>query len=82
MKDSPTGPKVADKVPDGVPKNWSKDDVADAIKDYETSIKSRKLEVEAFDKVGGGSQTQRLAHTSRITEEENFLSSLRKAATN
>jgi RHS repeat-associated protein len=83
MKDSPFGPKIGDPVPkDGVPKNWTKEQVADAITDYQTSIASRKAEQAAFDSIGGGAATERLAHARRITEEENFLNSLFKAQEN
>ena len=80
MKESPFGSKIADEIPaNGVPSNWSRQDVEDAIADYRTSLASRRSEVEAFDAAGGGSATQRLAHTRRITQEEQFLRSLEKA---
>jgi hypothetical protein len=47
--------------------------------DYNASIVSRKAELEAFDALGGGSATQRLAHARRITLEENFVKSLEKS---
>lgn len=79
-KSSPFGPKVADPVPkSGVPKNWSKDQIRDAISDYKASIASRKAELKAFDAAKRGSATQRKAHAQRITREESFLGSLEKA---
>jgi hypothetical protein len=79
-KSSPFGSKVADPVPkSGVPKNWSKDQIRDAISDYKASIASRKAELEAFDAAKRGSATQRSAHAQRITREESFLRSLEKA---
>ncbi|MEO0460610.1 MAG: hypothetical protein AAF219_07190 [Myxococcota bacterium] len=82
-KSSPFGPKVADAIPtDGVPKNWGKEQIEDAIADYRASIRSRIAELKAFDAVGGGSATQRLAHTRRITKEQAFLRSLEKALEN
>ena len=80
VKQSHFGPKIATPIPKkGVPKNWGKTDVENAIEDYRTSIASRKAELSAFDAAGGGSPTQRLAHARRITQEEGFLSSLEKA---
>jgi RHS repeat-associated protein len=80
LKSSRFGIKVADKVPtQGVPGNWSKSDIGDAMDAYSTSIASRKAEMSAFDAVGGGNAAQRLAHAQRITEEESFLRSLSKA---
>src|SRR5690606_17984627 len=73
-KNSPFGPKIADAVPSrGVPKSWSKDQIADAVADYKASIATRKAELSAFDAAGVGSATQRLAHARRITQEEGFL---------
>lgn len=81
LKDSDFGPKIADEIPKkGVPKNWTRDAIHDAIADYEASIASRKRELAAFDRIGGGSAIQRRAHARRITQEETFLRSLRKAA--
>jgi hypothetical protein len=83
MKSSPFGPKIEDAIPrGGVPKNWSKADIADAIDDYELSIASRYAEQRAFDAAGIGSATERLAHARRISQEEGFLASLRKALEN
>ena len=79
LKSSAFGWKIADEVPEGVPRNWSSEQIADSIVDYETSIASRKAELAAFDAAGGGSATQRLAHARRIAEEESFLRSLEKA---
>jgi RHS repeat-associated protein len=80
LKDSPFGPKVEDPVPkNGVPQNWTKEQIGEAITDYETSLASRKAEQSAFGATGKGNETQRLAHARRITEEENFLKSLIKA---
>ncbi|NMO18195.1 hypothetical protein HPC49_11215 [Pyxidicoccus fallax] len=82
-KSSQFGPKIADKVPDGgVPKNWSRSQIEDAVADYRASIATRKAEMQAFDAAGVGSATQRLAHARRITEEETFLRSLVKALEN
>lgn len=79
-KDSAFGPKVADKIPtDGVPKNWSRERIEDAIADYRASITTRKAEMATFDTAGVGSATQRKAHAKRISEEEAFLRSLEKA---
>lgn len=83
LKESPFGPKIADAVPkNGVPRNWTKEQITDAITDYETSIASRKAEQAAFDAGGRGNVTERLAHARRITEEESFLKSLEKALEN
>lgn len=83
LKSSGFGSKIADTIPKkGVPSNWSKAQIDDAIADYKTSIASRKAELSAFDKTGGGSATKRRAHARRITEEETFLRSLEKAAEN
>ena len=83
MKSSPFGAKVADEIPtSGVPKNWSRDHIEDAIGDYQTSIASRKAEMDAFDSAGIGSATQRKAHARRVTEEEGFLQSLTHALEN
>jgi RHS repeat-associated protein len=79
MKDSDFGPKVADEVPQGVPKNWSKPQIEDAITDYKTSIASRKAEQQAYAAGGQGNEAQRVAHAQRITQEEAFLRSLEKA---
>lgn len=79
-KGSAFGPKVADAIPtDGVPPNWSREKIEDAIANYTASIASRKAELAAFDQAGIGSATQRLAHARRITQEEAFLRSLKKA---
>jgi len=81
MKDSPFGDKIDDVVPkNGVPKNWTKDQIADAITDYQTSIASRRAEQSAFET--RGNETQRVAHAQRITQEEAFLRSLMKALEN
>ena len=83
IKNTPFGPKIADEIPtSGIPKNWNKSQIDDAITDYSSSIASRKAELKAFDLAGGGSATQRLAHARRITQEENFLKSLLKASEN
>jgi|GEM_PF-3929669 hypothetical protein len=83
MKTSPFGPKIEDAIPrSGVPTNWGKPDITDAIGDYELSIASRYAEQRAFDAAGIGSATERLAHARRITQEEDFLASLRKALEN
>ena len=83
MKSSPFGSKIEDAIPrGGVPKNWSRGEIADAIGDYELSIASRYAEQRAFDAAGIGSATERLAHARRITQEEGFLASLRKALEN
>jgi hypothetical protein len=79
LKSSPFGPKIADAIPkNGVPRNWTGEQIEDAIADYTTSIASRKAELKAFDEIGG-SAIQRLAHARRITQEEAFLRSLQKA---
>lgn len=79
-KDAPFGPKIADEVPQkGVPDNWSKSDIDDAIEDYKSSIETRRTELQTFDDLGKGSATQRKAHAQRITQEEQFLKSLEKA---
>lgn len=76
MKSSPFGPKVEDAIPrDGVPKDWSKPDIADAIDDYELSIASRYAAQQAFNAAGIGSATERLAHARRTSQEEGFLAS-------
>ena len=83
IKSSPFGPKVADAVPKkGVPKHWSGTDIEDAVGSYRASIATRKAEQRAFDLAGSGNATERLAHARRITEEENFLSSLLSALEN
>ncbi|GIX00061.1 MAG: hypothetical protein KatS3mg111_3393 [Pirellulaceae bacterium] len=83
VKASQFGPRIADPVPtNGVPKNWSREDIQDAIDDYRASIATRKAELQAFDLSGSGSATKRLAHARRITEEEAFLASLFKALEN
>ena len=83
LKESPFGAKIADAIPKkGVPSNWSREQIGDAIVDYKTSIASRKAELAAFDASGRGSATQRLAHARRITEELTFLKSLEKAGRN
>jgi len=80
LKSSPFGAKIENEVPTiGVPRNWSPEQIADSVVDYQTSIASRKAELAAFDASGRGSATQRLAHARRITEEESFLRSLEKA---
>jgi RHS repeat-associated protein len=80
-KDSDFGPKVSDPVPkNGVPPEWTQEQINDAIADYRASIASRKAEQAAFDAGGLGNATERLAHAQRITEEEQFLQSLLKAA--
>ncbi len=83
QKSSPFGPKIADEIlKNGVPGNWTKEQIRDAITDYEASIISRKAELRAFDSLGGGSETQRKAHARRISQEESFLKSLKKALKN
>lgn len=83
LKSSAFGPKIGDDIlRNGVPRNWSLGDSEDAIVDYQTSIASRKAELAAFDAVGGGSATQRLAHARRISQEEAFLRSLETAQRN
>ncbi|MHC4402820.1 MAG: hypothetical protein ACYTG0_24430 [Planctomycetota bacterium] len=83
LKDSDFGPKIEDAIPRrGVPKNWSKSDIENAIIDYQTSIASRKAEQRAFELAGKGSEIERLAHARRIAEEERFLHSLRDALEN
>jgi hypothetical protein len=80
MKSSPFGAKFAGEIPrNGVPANWTREQIQDAIIDIRTSIVSRRAELAAFDAVGGGSATQRLAHARRIAAEEGFLRSLEKA---
>lgn len=80
MKSSPFGGKIEDKIPtNGVPRNWTRAEIEDAIVDYRTSIATRKAEQAAFDAMGGGSAIERLAHARRITDEENFLKALEKA---
>lgn len=79
MKSSPFGPKIDGVIPaSGVPTNWSRTQIADAIVDYRTSLASRRAELAAFDSIGGGSFTRRLAHARRISQEEDFLRSLEK----
>jgi RHS repeat-associated protein len=79
-KSTPFGPKIADEIPgEGVPLNWSRSQIQDAITDYSASIASRKTELQTFEAAGVGSATQRLAHARRITQEESFLRSLKKA---
>lgn len=83
LKSSPFGPKISDPIPsNGVPDNWTPNQIDDAIADYQTSIASRKSELAAFDAVGRGNATQRLADAQRITQEEAFLKSLIKAQGN
>jgi hypothetical protein len=78
-KDSPFGPKIADEVPkSGVPDNWSKSDIDDAIVDYKASLETRRREFQTFEELGEGSATLRTAHARRISEEEGFLKSLEK----
>jgi RHS repeat-associated protein len=49
LKSSPFGPKVATVTPrNGVPRNWSRSQIRDAISDYRTSIASRKGELAAL----------------------------------
>ena len=80
LKSSPFGLKIDDVIPtNGVPRNWARGEIEDAIAGYRTSIASRKSELAAYDAVGGGSATLRLSHAQRITEEEAFLKSLEKA---
>jgi hypothetical protein len=79
-KSSPYGPKIADEIPkNGVPKNWSKNDISDAMDQYKTSINSRKKELKDFLESGKGTETGHKLHAKRITEEENFVKSLEKA---
>jgi hypothetical protein len=79
LKDSPFGPKISSPVPkNGVPRNWTKEQIQDATTDFKTSIASRKAEQVAF--AGRGSEAQRIAHAQRITQEEKFLKSLEKAS--
>ena len=83
VKASPFGDKVESPVPkDGVPTNWSRTDIEDAIVDYRTSIASRNAEQRAFALAGTGSEVERLAHFRRISEEESFLHSLQNALEN
>ena len=80
LKSSPFGLKIDDVIPtNGVPRNWARGEIEDAIAGYRTSIASRKSELAAYDAVGGGSATLRLSHAQRITEEDAFLTSLVKA---
>lgn len=79
LKSSRFGSKIADDLPDGVPRNWSKTDIEDAIVDFNTSLASRRRELAAFDAVGGGSPGLRRGHAQRITQEQAFLKSLEKA---
>ena len=79
VKFSPFGTKVADSIPDRVPKNWTEDDIIDAITDYRASIYVRKLEQTAYDLADEGSQLERLRHARRIAQEEAFLAKLMKA---
>ena len=79
LKPSDFGPKLADELPQGVPRNWTPDQIQDAIVDCQTSIASRKAEEAAFHALGAGSETQRRAHAQRISREEDFLKSLQKA---
>jgi hypothetical protein len=79
LKSSRFGSKIADDLPDGVPRNWSKAEIEDAIVDFNVSLASRRRELAAFDAVGGGSPGLRLGHAQRITQEETFLKSLEKA---
>lgn len=81
LKPSPYGPKAEDIVPDRVP-DWSKDQIWDAIIDYETSIASRELKERAFAELGTGSEIQCKAHAARICLEESFLYKLRHALEN
>lgn len=69
--------KVANLIPSHVPKNWSKDDILDAISTCENSIKLKKAEAAAFDAAGGGHFWTRKAHYERIVEEEVFLRQLK-----
>ncbi len=71
--------KVADIVPENVPKNWTKPQISDAISTYELSIKIRRAEAKAFDAAGGGHIWIRKAHYERIKEEEVFMRQLKKA---
>jgi RHS repeat-associated protein len=79
FKDSPFGPKIQDEIPDGVPSNWSREQVQDAIIDYRTSIVSRRAELAAFDASGKGTDLGRMSHVERIADEEGFVRSMEKA---
>lgn len=71
------------KVPNGVPKNWSPSQIADAIEDFEESLESRRRDLKFHDDYkNGGDPVQRALHAARITKEEQFLKSLKKALKN
>jgi hypothetical protein len=83
MKESDFGPKLKDDVfRNGVPSNWTKGEIDDAIMDHKISIESRKKEFKIFEESGIGTVAQRKAHARRITREEAFLRSLEKKANN
>jgi len=50
--------KIADPVPKSVSKNWNREVIKDAIRDYERSIAVRKAEAAEFDKMGGGDHSR------------------------
>lgn len=82
LKSSPFGPKIATNVPkNGVPKDWSRTDVEDAILNYTESIRSRKAEWSHFNGIGGSARRQ-AGHAERIRLEEKFLESLKDALEN
>jgi hypothetical protein len=83
VKQSPFGPKIEDEIPkNGVPKNWSKANIEEAIDDYQRSIASRKSEQRAYELAGRGNEAERIAHAQRISAEESFLHSLQHALEN
>ncbi len=82
LKHSKFGIKIGDKIPDGVPKNWSKGDIEDAISDYKVSVGSRKKEAEFFRTSGKGNKHQAKSHNVRIRQEENFIKALEKELDN
>ncbi len=62
--------KVHGNLPDFVPKHWTKEQVEDAIRELEESIKTRKAEQVRLGEDG--------PHRRRIGEEEDFLRKLKK----
>ncbi|WP_298424362.1 polymorphic toxin-type HINT domain-containing protein [uncultured Kordia sp.] len=84
VKNTEWGNKIDGLIPDGVPKNWSKEDILVALKDYKASVVSRLKEAEHFKSIGEGAKSIPIAkaHYVRIADEKAFIQSLEKALNN
>ncbi len=81
LKNSDFGLKIDGPIPNSVPGNLSRGQLDDAIDAFETSLSSRKAELSSFD-ASGVINPGRVGHARRISEEEAFLSQLKKARDN